>query len=114
MRDAKGENPSTQIDLMKPLVMAVNGLRKNAADAVAEMTGGEYATFTNKRVFDKRMDTLAGDDHNRYLLSFQPVNPKPGLHAIKVRLRNSECTCVVTARSMYWAIAKPGQSETGR
>jgi pimeloyl-ACP methyl ester carboxylesterase len=68
IRDLKGENPSSQIDLMKPLVMAANGLRKNAADAVAELTGGEYATFGSKSTFDTRMDALSGDDHNRYLL----------------------------------------------
>lgn len=115
MRDAKGQNPSSaQMDLMKPLVMAVNGLRKNVAGAVAELTGGEYATFGDKRAFDTQMDALSGDDRNRYLLSFQPTNPKPGPHAIRVRLRNPECTCVVTARSMYWAVTRQGQTGTSR
>ena len=114
MRDAKGQNPSTQIDLMKPLVMAINGLRKNVADSVAELTGGEYETFGDKRAFDTKMDALSGDDRNRYLLSFQPTNPKPGPHAIRVRLRNPECACIVTARSMYWAVARQGQTGTSR
>ena len=114
MRDAKGQNPETQINLMKPLVMAVNGLRKNVAGAVAELTGGEYETFTNRQAFDTQMDTLSGDDHNRYLLSFQPTSPRPGPHTIRVRLRNAECACLVTTRNMYWAIATQEKSETGR
>jgi VWFA-related protein len=115
MRDAKGQNSSSaQMDLLKPLVMAVNGLRKNVAGAVAELTGGEYATFGDKRAFDTQMDAVAGDDHNRYLLSFQPTNPKPGPHAIRVRLRNPECACVVTARNMYWAVARQGRTGTSR
>jgi hypothetical protein len=107
----KGKNPSTQIDLMKPLVMAVDGLRKNAAGTVAELTGGEYETFGNKRAFDAQMDALTVDDHNRYLLGFQPIDPKPGPHFIKVRLRRPECTCTVTARSMYWGVSR--QTENG-
>jgi VWFA-related protein len=115
MRDMKGQNPSSaQMDLLKPLVMAVNGLRKNVAGAVAELTGGEYETFGDKRSFDTRMDALSGDDRNRYLLSFQPTNPKAGPHAIRVRLRDPERTAVVTARSMYWAVARQGQAGTSR
>jgi VWFA-related protein len=115
MRDAKGQNPSSaQMDLMKPLVMAINGLRKNVADSVAELTGGEYETFGDKRSFDRQMDALSGDDRNRYLLSFQPKNPRPGPHAIRVRLRDPERAAVVTARSMYWAVARQDETETGR
>jgi len=115
IRDAKGQDSdSPQMNLMKPLVMAVNGLRKNVPGAVAGLTGGEYETFGDKRAFDAQMDALAGDDHNRYLLSFQPTNPKLGPHAIRVRLRNPECRCVVTARNMYWAVARQGQTGTSR
>jgi VWFA-related protein len=115
MRDMEGQNSSSaQMDLLKPLVMAVNGLRKNVAGAVAELTGGEYETFGDKRSFDTRMDALSGDDRNRYLLSFQPTNPKAGPHAIRVRLRDPERTAVVTARSMYWAVARQGQTGTSR
>jgi hypothetical protein len=114
MRDVKSENPSGPPDLMAPLVMAANGLHKNVASAVAELTGGEYETFGDKRAFDRQMDTVAGDDRSRYLLSFQPTDPKPGPHVIKVRLRYPERTSVVTARSMYWAVDGRGATVTGQ
>lgn len=115
IRDVKTPDTSApQINLMKPLVMALNGLRKNVAGAVAEMTGGEYETFGNRQAFDAQMDTLAGDDRNRYLLSFQPMNPRPGPHSIKVRLRHPECSCIVTARNMYWAVATQRESGANR
>jgi VWFA-related protein len=114
MSDVKNDRPNAgQPDLMAPVVMAANGLRKNVASTVAQLTGGEYETFGSKRVFDKQMDAVSGDDRSRYLLSFQPTDPKPGPHVVKVRLRNPARSRVVTARSMYWAIASQGEAGTG-
>jgi hypothetical protein len=41
--------------------------------------------------------------HNRYLLSFQPKNPRPGLHQIRVRLKDPARSGTVLFRSNYWA-----------
>jgi VWFA-related protein len=91
-------------DLLAPLMIGVNSVRKNTARTVAMLAGGEYATFTNARSFDGRLESFAGDDRDRYMLSFQPTNPKPGPHSITVRLRDSGY--LVTARNTYWSVAK--------
>lgn len=93
-------------DLLAPLTIAANSVRKNTARTVATLAGGEYATFTNARSFDRDLEGFAGDDRDRYILSFQPTNPKPGPHSITVRLRSSESGYVVTARNMYWSVAR--------
>jgi VWFA-related protein len=109
MRDVTGKNPNSgQTDLLAPIVMAVNALRKNIPGAVAQLTGGDYETFGNKRSFDVQMDALAGRDRNRYFLSFQPTDTKPGPHTITVRLRNPGPKHIVTARTMYWAGERQG------
>jgi len=113
VRDLKTEkaSPNGAANLMAPIMMAVNGFRKNVAIDVAKLSGGEYLTFGNQRTFDTQMAELANGDRSRYLLSFQPTDSKPGRHAIKVRLRNHE-RFVVTARSMYWAVGRQGTTGT--
>lgn len=113
VRDLKTEkaSPSAPANLLAPIMMAFNAFRKNVAIDVAKLSGGEYLTFGNQGTFDTQMATLANDDRSRYLLSFQPSDPKPGRHAIKVRLRNPE-RFVVTARSMYWAVGRQGTTGT--
>lgn len=93
-------------NLLAPLMIGENSMRKNTANSVARLAGGEYSTFTNARSFDGSLERFAGDDRDRYMLSFQPTNPKPGPHSITVRLRNRESGYVVTARNMYWSVAK--------
>jgi VWFA-related protein len=110
MRDIHGQNPNSgNVDLFAPIAMGVNALRKNAADTVAELSGGEYFSFKGKHAFDAQMSAISGDDHNRYLLSFQPANPKPGAHTISVKLRKPQPNQAVIARTMYWAVGAPGQ-----
>ena len=102
---ARGTYPN----LLAPLMIGANAVRKNTARNIARLAGGEYATFTNARNFDEQMETFAGDDRDRYMLTFQPMNSKPGPHNISVRLRNPRTGYVVTARSMYWSVAKARQ-----
>ena len=93
--------------------MAVNALRKNIPGAVAQLTGGDYETFDNKRSFDVQMDALAGRDRNRYFLSFQPTDTKPGPHTIRCA-RNPDPKHIVTARTMYWSGERQGTSGTNQ
>lgn len=97
---------NTDPDLLAPLMIGADSMRKNTARTVATLAGGEYATFTNARNFDARLERFAGDDRDRYMLSFQPTNPKPGPHTITVQLRNRELGYVVTARNMYWSVQR--------
>lgn len=91
-------------DILAPLMMASQGVRKNTAKAVAEMTGGEYEVFTSRKSFERLLTDFSNRLHARYLLSFEPKSPHPGLHEIRVRLREPENKTIL-ARTSYWAEA---------
>jgi hypothetical protein len=77
-------------------------MRKNTTKAIAAQSGGEYQMFYSAKGFDARMNEFSNHLHSRYLLSFQPVRPKPGLHQLTVKL-NKPGESTVLARSSYWA-----------
>jgi VWFA-related protein len=77
-------------------------LRKNAPATITQMTGGEYQLFATRKKFEVRMNDFTNHLHSRYLLSFSPQAPHPGLHRIRVYLRNTEESAVL-ARTSYWA-----------
>lgn len=89
-------------DLLAPIFMARQALRKNTPKAMAEMTGGEYELFTSRKSFENLMVAFTNHVHGRYELSFQPKDPAPGLHQIRVRLANPGNKTVL-ARNSYWA-----------
>jgi VWFA-related protein len=90
-------------DLLAPLVMAAQAMRKNTPGTVASMTGGEYEMFATGKNFDLRMVDFSNHIHSRYLLSIEPKNPHAGLHQIRVRLREPRDVTVL-ARSGYWVV----------
>jgi hypothetical protein len=94
-------------DLTQVLQMAVNGMKANAAEEIASLSGGEYIRFDNRKEFDSSLNTIANHFPNRYLLSFQPASPKPGLHPITVRVRNHP-EYGINARTSYWATNSTG------
>ena len=94
-------NPSG--DLLAPFEMIVNAMRKNAPKTLAGMSGGEYASFNLDKAFENGVAEEAKHAHNRYLLSFRPTDPTPGLHSIEVKLTQDYGAHVV-ARSSYWAV----------
>jgi VWFA-related protein len=101
-RGSNGDERRSTGDLLAPLMMASQAVRKNAPKAIAGMTGGEYEMFASRRSFEKLMTQFTNHLHSRYMLSFQPRNPHPGLHQVRVRLREpAERT--ILARSSYWA-----------
>jgi hypothetical protein len=69
------------------------------------MTGGEYELFATKKKFEVRMTDFTNHLHSRYLLSFAPKDPHPGMHQIRVRLRaqSKDAAGTVLARTSYWA-----------
>ncbi|MHB8302108.1 MAG: VWA domain-containing protein [Acidobacteriaceae bacterium] len=96
-------------NLLAPLKLAIEAVRKNAAAAVPRMTGGEYLRFNNGKQLDSEIGTLANQVHNRYMLSFQPSDATPGLHTLKVTLRRPLAVKVL-ARTDYWAVKPPDAS----
>jgi VWFA-related protein len=106
------EPPDTDvatIDFLAMAYLASNALRKNTARAVADLTGGEYSTFKDGRTFDDSLAALTGNLRDRYFLSFEPKNPKPGLHSIIVRLKEPRRDVTVLARNRYWALGSVGR-----
>jgi VWFA-related protein len=94
--------PVTAYFNLKPLLdMAINGMERNAAEEMASLSGGEYIRFDNKHQFDDDLSRVANHFPNRYLLSFQPSSPKPGLHVLEVRVKNHP-GWIITARTSYW------------
>lgn len=89
-------------DLLAPFLLAAQAMRKNAAKTVAAETGGEYEMFDSAKQFDARVNDFSNHLHSRYLLSFQPVQPHPGLHQLTVKVKRPEGVTVL-ARSSYWA-----------
>ena len=99
--DARTDPAGGNLDMLRLLKMAREAMRKNAAKSVASMTGGEYEVFTSRKSFENFMMEFANHLHSRYLLHFQPRNPHPGLHEVRVRLRGQK-NDVVLARRSYW------------
>jgi VWFA-related protein len=92
-------------DLLAPLVMLGQAMKKNMPETVAAMTGGEYEMFATGKHFDARMVDFTNHLHSRYLLSIEPNNPHGGLHQLKVRLKD-QGNRVVLARGSYWATGR--------
>ena len=89
-------------DLLAPLLMAAEAMKKNTPKTVASMTGGEYEMFATGKNFDLRMIDFSNHLHSRYLLNIEPRSPHAGLHQLRVRLRNAGDRTVL-ARGSYWA-----------
>ena len=84
------------------LILAVEAMRQNTPKTIAQMTGGEYELFKSSKGFESRMIDFTNHLHNRYLLSFEPKEPHPGLHKVSVRLRQPRDASIL-ARDRYWA-----------
>ncbi len=85
------------------LLMTLAAMKKNVSLAMASMSGGEYELFASRKSFETRMNSFANHLHSRYLLSFEPRSPRPGLHQIRVRLKDPARDETVMFRSNYWA-----------
>lgn len=92
------------LDLLDLAYRTAQTMRKNVPGTVTSMTGGEYELFTTRKKFEVRMNDFTNHLHSRYLLSFAPKDPRPGLHQLRVRLKDTSKGTVL-ARTSYWAEA---------
>jgi VWFA-related protein len=95
--------------LLPPLLLAKtaaiaawDGVQRNVPETVAHLTGGEYFKLTDERGLEQSLLTIANHLPNRYVLSFQPKDPHPGIHALSLQLPDHN-DLEVTARATYWA-----------
>jgi VWFA-related protein len=110
LKEKPHENPPIQLgsgtyhayfNLTEPLEMILDAMRKNVAAELAVLSGGEAVSFNNQHQLDDQMGILSSDLRNRYMLSFTPISPQPGLHNLKVRVINHPDFSVF-ARTSYW------------
>jgi VWFA-related protein len=83
-------------------ILGEDGLRRNVPENVAQLTGGEFFKFNDARSLERDMLAISHHLPNRYVLSFYPLAPHPGFHAIGLRLKDYP-NLVVHARDGYWA-----------
>ncbi|HUV95845.1 MAG TPA: hypothetical protein VMV98_00105 [Acidobacteriaceae bacterium] len=101
LHDVKDNGDDRTMNMVSTLVMAIKAFKKNVAKEIAAMSGGEYTTFTGDKRFEQRVVDSARHVRNRYLITFSPSNPTPGLHTIRVRTAQDYGARVV-ARANYW------------
>lgn len=99
--DVKDSGEDRTMNMVSTLVMLVKAFRKNVSKEIAAMSGGEYTTFTGDKRFEQRVLDAAKHARNRYLITFSPSDPTPGLHSIRVRTAEDYGARIV-ARANYW------------
>ena len=82
-------------------VAARDGLRKNTAESVAHLTGGQYVHFKGAKDLRAGLIAVSNDVPNAYVLSFRPTAPTAGIHALHVEVKGRS-DLVVRARTEYW------------
>src|ERR1039458_1246475 len=101
LHDAKDSGSERTMNMVSALAALVQAFKKNVTKEVALMSGGEYTTFTGDKRFEQRVVDAAKHARNRYLITFSPSNPTPGLHTLRVKLAQDYGAHVV-ARANYW------------
>jgi VWFA-related protein len=86
-------------------IAAKDGLERNVPETIAHLTGGEYFKLTNEKSMEHDLETLTNHIPNRYILSFQPQTPHPGLHVLQLSLPTHP-DLALTARRTYYADAQ--------
>lgn len=99
--DIKDSGDDRTMSMISTLFMAVQAFKKNVTKEVAHMSGGEYLTFTGDKAFESKVAESAKHARNRYLITFSPSDPTPGLHTIRVRTAQDYGAHIV-ARANYW------------
>ena len=107
--ESRGEqNFDCLADLLPPLRLAKmieiatrNSLRKNVPETCAHLSGGEYFSFKDPKSLRRDLFTISNDVPNRYVLTFRPQSPHPGLHALSVELKDHP-EFRLDARTEYW------------
>ena len=104
--DVVGNGDQPTLSMVSALIMAIKAFKKNVTKEVAEMSGGEYTTFTGDKRFEQRVVDAARHMRNRYLITFSPSDPSPGLHSIRVKTAQDYGARIV-ARANYWSESQP-------
>jgi len=102
--DLKDNGDNRTMNMISSLFMLVQAFKKNVAKEVASMSGGEYHSFGGDKGFEERVLESAKHARNRYLITFSPSDPTPGLHTIRVKT-TEDFGARIVARADYWRVA---------
>ncbi len=80
---------------------ARGALRRNTAESIAQLTGGEFFRFHDARDLKAGLIAFSNDVPNYYVLSFRPTSLAPGLHALRLQIKDRPGS-VIKSRSEYW------------
>ncbi len=105
LHDMKDEGDDRVMNIISTLAMIIPAFKKNVTKELSHMSGGEYHVFTGDKGFEKRVVESAQHARNRYLITFSPTDPTPGLHTIRVRTVQDYGARVI-ARANYWREAE--------
>jgi VWFA-related protein len=83
-------------------IATADSLAKNVPATVTRLTGGENFKLGSERNIERDLTTIGNHLPNRYILSFYPRSPHPGLHVLTVKLPDYK-GLQVTARGSYSA-----------
>ncbi|MGA8043788.1 MAG: VWA domain-containing protein [Terracidiphilus sp.] len=106
LHDVQDSGEDRTMNMVSALVMAVKAFKKNVAKEIAQESGGEYTTFVGDKRFEQRVVDAAKHMRNRYLITFSPSDPVPGLHTLRVQTTENLGVRII-ARSNYWLEGAP-------
>lgn len=106
LRGSNRDEWGPAINILEKLEDIHQAMRKNAPRALASITGGEYEAFATRNGFESNLTDFTNHLYSRYQLSFAPKDPKPGLHQIRVRLRDPKPGEKLLFRTSYWVTAR--------
>ncbi len=106
LRGSNRDEWTPEMDILAKLEDIHQAMRKNAPWALASITGGEYKAFATHSAFESGMLDFTNHLFSRYRLSFTPKDPQPGLHQIRVRLREPKPGQKLLFRTSYWVAAR--------
>lgn len=84
--------------------LASHGGQTDIPQTLANLTGGEYVLFNDRRGLEEALEMLTNHIHNRYQISYRPPD-SPGLHRIRVRMREA-MEVQIAARTNYLQLAR--------
>jgi VWFA-related protein len=80
---------------------ARSALRTNTAESIAHLTGGEFFHFHDAKDLKKGFIAFSNDVPNYYVLSFRPTSLTPGLHVLRLEMKDG-VPLALKSRSQYW------------
>jgi VWFA-related protein len=87
---------------------ARNALRTNTTESIAKLTGGEFLHFHDAKDLKAGLIAVSNDVPNYYVLSFRPTSLTPGLHVLRLHIKDRP-QLVLRSRSEYWIDSDPAR-----